>query len=135
MSEWNNRAVLSSIRVQSPDIASDGQIWVQSSLAETTRMHRGAKEDFSFSRKDLIVIPNRGEDFATLILECIKAGESGLFIGSNRRGGLFIRESHQLKIRMKPGEVLTVRSMDAVEPEGRQDHGPVMIRPGQQLAM
>jgi hypothetical protein len=130
MSEFQK---LSTIRVTVPDIT-DGQVWIQSTLSETHKLTRGLRDDFSFDRRALVIITNRGEDFCTLTLECFRAGESGLFIGSNRRGGRALAESDSFTLRMKPGEALTVRSIDAVEPRGAHaDGSPIAIRPGQNV--
>jgi hypothetical protein len=127
---WNEKANLSSIRLKVLD-GRDDQVWVQSSISATHKLPRNDREDFSFSRTDLVVIQNRGEDFCTLSLECVGTAESALFIGSNRRAGVSMRGNQGMKILMKPGEALTARSVDALEPGG----AGVSIRPGQSIAV
>jgi hypothetical protein len=127
------KASLSTIKIKTPDIT-DGQVWVQSSIFQTIKLNRGTKEEFTFSRSDLVVITNRGEDFCTLDIELIARGETGIFIGSNRRGGRSMAEGESMQTKMRPGEVLTVRSIDMVEPRGTNaDGSPVQVCAGQNV--
>lgn len=124
---------LSTIRVATPD-SDDGQIWIQSTISATHKLTRGLKDDFSFTATDLLLITNRGGGSATCIVEGFACAESGIFIGSNRRGGLALREGERRKILMRPGEVLSVRSVDAYEPGSKQPDGShVRIRAGQNV--
>ena len=120
---------MSSVRVHTYG-CNDEQIWVQSSLAPTYRLQRRAKEDFSFTNTDIALVSNRGGDISPVMLECVRAGTVGLFVGSNRRGGFPLREGQSKLIQMKPGEVLTVRDIDA-----REKMTGVEMRPGQSVVM
>lgn len=136
MLEETSRSRLTVIRVRAPD-ARDEQVWIQSSISQTHKLPRNHRDDFTFSRTDLLMISNRGEDIATLELECFRAGESGICIGSNRRGTILAYEGQgSITLRMKAGEVLTVRSIDALEPRGSYTDGDgnqrsIPIRTGQ----
>lgn len=122
---------LTSIRVQVMDCA-DEQVWIQSTISATHKLPRNHKDDFTFGRSDLLIIKNHGEDECTFFMEVVKAAESGVFIGSNRRGGRGLTEGDSLTMLMRAGEVLSVRSYDAVEPVGTHGDGsPIGIRPGQ----
>ena len=132
---WNNRAALTSIKVTTPD-SDDNQIWLQSSIAPTTKLLRGRNnaETFSFTADSLQQISNRGGELATVIIDCEACGESGIFVGSNRRSGRVMRAGERLTLRLRPDEVLTVRSLDAIEPRSRDSDGnAVRLRPGQSL--
>ena len=126
----NEKASLSSLRVKTLD-GPDGGLWVQSSIAPTHKWPRGHSDDFSFSRSDLVILHNVTEDFLSIRLECIGAAEAAIFIGSTRRGSKVLRpDSHGLRVRMQPGEVLTVRSLFAVEPKPDMHGNPIPIRTG-----
>lgn len=127
---WNDRAMLSSVRVRVPD-GDDGQLWVQSSIAGTHKLPRGTREEFSITRDSLTMISNRGGGIATLVLEGIACAEGALYIGSNRRAGTPLRAGETLKLRLRAGEVLTLRSLYAVEPGGTG----VTLRPGQGIVV
>lgn len=127
----NEAMRLSSVLVRVPD-ADDSQIWLQSSISPTHRLPRGTREEFSFSRDSLSMLSNRGGDLATVVIDCTKCGESGICIGSNRRGACLMREGQRLKLRLRAGEVLTLRSLDAIEPGSKDSEGrAVALRPGQ----
>ncbi len=135
MNTLTEKVKSSAIRLKVLDGA-DGQVWLQSSISATHKLPRGEREAFSFYRSDLLIIQNRGEDFVTLFLECVANAESAIFIGSNRRAGVSMRPGQGFKLLMKPGEALTVRSFDAVEPKSTQDGGgPIAIRTGQSVAI
>lgn len=123
----NERVGLSCIRIHTLDNR-DESVWVQSSADRTYRMPRGHKDDFSFTDTDIIVISNRAEEPCTLRLQGVGIKDSGLFIGSNRRAGFYLRdgEHNRRALRMAPGEVLTVRNINM-----REKQTGVKVRPGQ----
>lgn len=132
----NEKVSLSSIRVSVPGLDADEQVWIQSSISATHKLPRNHKDDFSFTDTDIVMISNRGESVALMHLEAIRCAEGGLFIGSNRRGGIGMRPGEILKMKMRPGEVLTVRSVCAREPgQTHADGSAVRIRAGQSVVM
>lgn len=126
----NERKRANSIRVSTPD-ADDQQIWIQSSIAPTFKLKRGFKDDFSFFETDLFVLTNRGGGPATCRLEGLCAPQGAIFIGSNRRANVSLRERETRVFLLKAGEVLTLRSIRAEEPgQKHADGSPVYIRNG-----
>lgn len=126
----NQSQAVTSIRLKTPDI-SDGQVWVQSTISATHKLVRKLIDDFSFTDTDVVLVSNRGGEIATLELQAMKCAQGGLFIGSNRRAGTPLREGEQIRIRMKPGEVLTVRDVFARE----KGEGHAVIQPGQSVVI
>jgi hypothetical protein len=132
--QWNNRAALTTVKISTPD-SDDNQIWLQSSIAATHRLQRRESETFSFTADSLQLITNCGGDIATVLLDCTACAESGLFVGSNRRGGVMMTAGQRLTVKMRAGEVLSLRSLDACEPHSRDDGGRVRLRPGQSVVV
>lgn len=127
---------LSTIRVTALDMDGDEQVWIQSSVAPTHKLHKNLRDDFSFIDTSLIMIPNVGECPALIRIDAFKCAEGALYIGSNRRAGAILKEGETLKIRMRGRETLTVRSIAAREPGSKDaDGNSVMIRPGQSVAI
>jgi hypothetical protein len=127
----SDRKKANTIRISTPD-SDDGQIWLQSTIAGTHRLTRGLKDDFSFFETDLLLVTNRGGGRATCRLEGFSAPQGAIYIGSNRRACFPLREGEARTIIMRPGEVLSVRSIRAEEPGQRHaDGSPVLIRQGQ----
>lgn len=119
------------IRVSIPD-GDDQQIWLQSSIAETLRLKRGFTDLFSFFETDLVMLTNRGSGLATCRVEGTACPQGAIFIGSNRRANVSLREGETRVFLLKAGEVLTLRSIRAEEPGMRHaDGSPVYIRAGQ----
>lgn len=130
----NDRKRLSTVKLHVPDIV-DGQVWVQSSIADTHKLIRGQRDAFSFTEVDLLVVGNRGEDRCTLTIDGDHCAESGILIGSTRRACMVLRQGERRVILLKAGEVLTIRSLDMCEPHGKHaDGSPIRVRPGQSYA-
>ena len=130
MHSLNEKQKLTSIRLKVPD-SEDGQVWVQSTISATHKLVRGLKDDFSFSDTDIVLVSNRGGDLATLVLDAVRTAQGAVFIGSNRRAGATLREGDRIAIRLRAGEVLTVRDIQARE----KGEGHAVIQPGQTVAV
>src|ERR1700677_4740992 len=131
--ESSPRQKLSTLKVRVPDI-DDEQVWIQSTISATHKLPRGLADEVSFCETDLVLITNRGGHSATCILEAVSCAKEGILIGSNRRGSIALPQGREHTILMRPGEVLTVRSLYAEEPGQRHaDGSPVRIRNGQTL--
>jgi hypothetical protein len=125
------RQKLSTIKISVPDAAADS-IWIQSSIAQTWKLARGDKDEFSFTDTDLVALSNRGGDKATVHLRAVQCAEEGIYVSSTRRGGWVFRPKQSRKLLLDPGEVLTFRSIYAREPGmAHADGTPVHIRLGQ----
>jgi hypothetical protein len=127
MREGWGGATVSSVKVSIPD-ATDNQIAVQSTCGQTHRLPRGFSDEFSFGVTDLVILVNTGGDRATVSLQPMLTPQDALYIGSTRRAGYIARGRQSRTHRMQPGEVITIRSLYAVEPGSR---GRVPIHPGQ----
>ena len=127
MSFDNQKISSNNIRLRTPDI-DDDQVWIQSTGSETHRLQRGTREDFWFTAQDLVVISNRGGHRATLSIELLKSATEGIFIGSNRVGGFRMREGERKILRLKAGEVLSVRDLHMTVRETG-----IEVRPGQSV--
>lgn len=125
----NEVVKLSTIEITVAD-GQDEQVWVQSTIAATHKLPRQTKDQFSFGQSDLVILTNRGSDFVTCHLRAIACAESGILIGSNRRGTTVLRTDTDRTLLMKPGEVLTIRSVYAVEPKPDAMGRPIPIRSG-----
>jgi len=127
---------LSTIRVTALDMDGDEQVWIQSDISATHKLHKGLRDDFSFVDTSLLMIPNVGETPARIRIEAFQCAEGGIFIGSNRRAGVTLRQGDVLNAKMRGRETLTVRSIAAREPGSKDGDGnAVMIRPGQAVAV
>lgn len=125
----NEPIKLSTIEIKVAD-GQDEQVWVQSTISATHKLPRQTKDQFSFGQSDLVILTNRGSDFATCHLHAVACGESGILIGSNRRATVLLRVDTDRTLLMKPGEVLTIRSVDAIEPRPDAMGRPIAIRSG-----
>jgi hypothetical protein len=132
MREAWGKVTVSSVKISVPDIT-DGAVVVQSSVAQSHPLPRGFSDEFSFGESDLVIINNRGGDKATVRLQAILTPQDGLYFGSTRRGGWLERSRETRTVRMQPGEVITIRSLHAIEPHSRTRRSPegVPIHPGQ----
>lgn len=126
----HEKVKLKSLRIHTPDCR-DEQVWIQSSCGQTYKMPHGHKDDFSFTNRDILLVSNRGEDFCTVKLEGVKL-DSGdaIFIGSNRRAGCYLHDGQRIVYKLKPGEVLTARDINA-----REKQTGVEIKPGQAVVL
>jgi hypothetical protein len=132
----SEKVTLSTIRVTAVDMDGDEQVWLQSSIAATHKLHKRLKDDFSFSDTDIVMIPNRGETAAVITIEAFRCGEGALYIGSNRRAGTVLKQGESLRLKMRGRETLTVRSVEAREPQTTHSDGShVKIRPGQSVVI
>ena len=128
---WGKTSV-NSVKVSTPDIT-DGQIVIQSSCGASQPLPRGFSDEFSFSDTDLVIVNNRGGDKATVRLQGMLTPQEAIYVGSTRRGGFLLRGRETRTVPMQAGEVLTLRSAHAVEPNSRTRMRPggIPIRSGQ----